>query len=259
MTDALTTTPGTPLAKPPLLDLTTTALFLDFDGTLVGFADRPEGVVVGEGIVGNLGALHYKLSGALAIVTGRDVATIDDFLTPLRLTVAGVHGLDVRGPDGSARAHDVSGCDLDALEGALRLFSNDLSGVLVERKSQSVALHYRLAPTEADACLAACEHALKDVAGFKVLGGKYVYELRSDLADKGRAIAALMKVPPFAGRMPVFVGDDVTDEDGFETVNSEGGISIKVGFEPTSAMFQLAGPDDVVAWLGALVTSSDVG
>lgn len=236
---------------PPLIDLERSALFLDFDGTLVGFADRPEGVHVAPEAVDHLARLAGRLSGALAIVTGRDIATIDTFLSPLRLPVAGVHGLAMRHGDGRIVEHDVQASDLDAIAAGMDAFAAGQEGLIVERKSKSVALHYRLSPAAGDDCREMAGRAAGRLPGYKVLEGKFVYEVRSDAADKGRAIAHFLEGAPFAGRIPVFVGDDVTDEDGFDMVNARGGLSIKVGEGETSARYRLDSPDDVVGWLEA--------
>jgi trehalose 6-phosphate phosphatase len=153
------------------------------------------------------------------------------------------------------RLHDtpVDQQALDAMTDELGRFAAVRPGLLVERKSKSVALHYRLAPALGPACRAAVEAALATAPGFALLDGKRVYEIRSPLADKGHAIAAFMAEAPFAGRRPVFAGDDATDEEGFELVNRQGGFSIKIGPGASAASYRLESPSDLRAWLVTIV------
>lgn len=231
----------------------TAALFLDFDGTLVDLAIRPEAVSVDRHTLDTLRRLADCADGAVAIVTGRDIETIDGYIAPLRLPVAGAHGHVRRAAGGRLHDTPVDQQALDAMADALGRFAAGRPGLLVERKSKSVALHYRLAPALGPACRAAVEAALKTAPGFALLDGKRVYEIRSPLADKGHAIAAFMAEAPFAGRRPVFAGDDATDEEGFELVNRQGGFSIKIGPGASAASYRLESPSDLRAWLVTIV------
>jgi trehalose 6-phosphate phosphatase len=237
---------------PPPLPCRAAALFLDFDGTLVELANRPEAVAVDRPILDVLRRLTACSEGAVAIITGRDIETIDRFIAPLRLPVAGAHGHVRRTAGGNTIETSV---DQDALSGiadSLTRFAAGTPGLLVERKSRSVALHYRLAPERAAAGRAAVERAIADTPQFTLLQGKFVYEVRSTIADKGHAIAAFMAEAPFAGRLPVFAGDDVTDEEGFALVNRTGGLSIKVGAGSSTAAYRLRDPSDLRNWLDAM-------
>ena len=226
-----------------------TALFLDFDGTLAELAPTPDSVHVPSGLVTTIAALRQQLGGALAIVTGRRVEDVDRFLSPLLLPVAGEHGAEFRLPDGTSPtiAPPPLGPALDVME---RLAATH-HGLLVERKPHSVALHYRHAPDLEGLCLAAVQGAVAQLDGVELLRGKCVFEVKSAHVDKGRAIAIFMQAMPFEGRMPIFVGDDVTDEAGFAAVQSLGGVGIKVGEGPTQARYRCQNPAALRGWLSS--------
>jgi len=228
------------------------ALFLDVDGTLLKIAAAPDAVSVPQRLIDLLAKLGERLGGALALVSGRLIVDIDGLFAPLRLPVAGAHGAERRAASGRLQRRD----DSDALVAAKRRLAEWTAahpGTLLEDKGSALALHYRQAP----AFEAAAKHAVADAllaAGpdFHLQEGKKVLEIRADGVGKGRAIAAFMSEPPFAGRLPVFVGDDLTDEAGFETVNRLGGHSIAVGVDrATHAKWHLADEASVVAWLEA--------
>ena len=219
------------------------ALFLDFDGTLVDLAERPQDVFAPYGLLDTLERLRDLLDGALAIVSGRPIEQIDHFLAPLKLAAAGVHGAERRGADGAMTLADVA--SLHAIETAAQALVDAHPELLLERKRGSLALHYRAAPHLAEECTAAMRAAVAGSPGVVLLPGKMVLEAKPDSVGKGTAIAALLGEAPFAGRMPVFIGDDVTDEAGFETVQAQGGVGVKVGLEATVAKHRLESPDAV--------------
>jgi trehalose 6-phosphate phosphatase len=206
-------------------------LFLDLDGTLLEIAATPTGVAVGSDLRGLLAALRDRLDGAVALVSGRAIAQLDDILAPLRLCAAGQHGLEWRGADGAIRRHPAPAVPPGALA-RLRAFVADHPGTILEPKGASVAVHYRGRP-EAGHATAAAVTALADAdpGAWDVLHGKMVVELRPAGVHKGVAIERLMQDAPFAGRTPVFAGDDWTDEDGFTAVRERGGIAIAVGVD----------------------------
>lgn len=216
------------------------ALFLDFDGTLAALAERPEAVRVEPGLVALLERLHGQLDGALAIVTGRPIAHIDHFLDPLRLPVAGIHGAQGRHADG--RGWQLAAPALEAAETAALALLSRHPGLRLERKTVALALHYRQAPELAGLCLAHLHEAVAASPGLELLQGKCVIEVKPAGVSKGRAIENFLAEPPFAGRVPVFAGDDVTDEAGFDTVLRRGGLALKVGEGPTRAPHRLADP-----------------
>jgi len=227
------------------------ALFLDFDGTLVDFAPRPDEVRPAPGLASVLGRAAEALGGALAVVTGRPIREIDHWLDASVAAVAGVHGAERRSVDGrvaaSAGASPPPG-EAARARARLAAVADAHRGVVFEDKGCAFALHYRAAPERREACVDAVK-ALESPA-FEVLGGAAVVELRSRGVHKGAAIAAFMAEPPFTGRTPVFAGDDVTDEDGFRTVNDMGGVSVLAGPDrPTGARHRLPDVGSVIAWL----------
>lgn len=251
MSDSMSKVPGAP---PPRPDPGRTALFLDFDGTLVHLAEHPADVHAPDALIDCLARLEERLGGALAIVTGRPSLDIDGFLAPLVLTVAGVHGLERRFADGRRQHHEKLGL-LDAVRREAGELAAAAPGVLVEDKEVSVAIHYRKAPQAEAQTVALAERAVAREPALKMLRGKMVVEVMPRGVDKGRAIEELLGQPPFACRTPVFAGDDVTDEAGFALVNAKGGTSIRIGQDgrASEARFALADVDGLRAWLRTLL------
>ncbi|MFN4121161.1 trehalose-phosphatase [Acidovorax sp.] len=229
------------------------ALFLDFDGTLTEMAPRPEAVRIASGLVPTLHALHHHLDGALAIVTGRREMDIDTFLAPLRLPLASEHGAQYRLGEGPARPA-IQPPDLAPVLHAAQALAAQHPGLVVEPKRASVALHYRLAPHLEELCHDALLYVIQGLEGVELLRGKCVFEIKPRGIHKGQAIIDFMTQPPFAGRMPVFVGDDVTDEAGFAAVQSLGGWGIKVGEGPTAAQHRCMTPAALRGWLSSART-----
>lgn len=222
------------------------ALFLDFDGTLVEIVERPDAVAVDAALPGILTRLQERLGGALAIISGRPVEFLDGRLAPHRFDMAGLHGLEHR------IAGRLSMCDPDehpALrEAAARLNAIVASkeGVLIEDKGCSVAIHWRLAPHERDFALATARAALEALgADYRVQHGKAVAEILPSAAGKGKVIERFLQQAPYKGRCPIFVGDDLTDENGFKTVNAHGGLSVRIGAGDTIAKVRLETPADL--------------
>jgi trehalose 6-phosphate phosphatase len=216
------------------------ALFLDFDGTLVDLAPQPEAVIVPSGLVDTLDGLNNYLGGALALISGRPIEQIDAFLQPLRLPVAGVHGTERRAFDGAVSL--MSTHPLQRVEDAALALAAQHAGLRVENKRGSLALHFRQAPELEPLCLQAMQRAVEESPGLTLLRGKMVFEAKPGGASKGHAIEAFLHEPPFAGRMPVFVGDDFTDEVGFSTVQRMQGLGVKVGEGATVAWHRLESP-----------------
>ncbi len=233
---------------------TSLALFLDVDGTLLEIAATPHAVVVPESLRTLLANLSQRLEGALALVSGRSIETLDTLFAPLHLAVAGIHGSERSESDGHIVRPQFDAARLAAARESLAAWSRRHAGTLLEDKGSALALHYRLAPElEADALIEA-ERAVEQLTGSHELQrGKFVFEIRPAGLSKGSAIAAFMEKPPFQGRTPIFIGDDVTDEAGFVVVNRFGGLSIRVGPPAsTSATHRLADVDAVRSWLEAL-------
>lgn len=224
-----------------------TALFLDFDGTLVTLANRPDAIHVPSGLSALLVELQDLLGGALALVSGRQVQVLDHFLAPARLAVAGVHGLQRRDAHGRRVERQVR-VHAKVLQ-TCRVLAQAHAGLLVEDKHAAVAMHYRQAPALEALCHRALCRTLRDVPDLELLQGKSVLEVKPVGVNKGTAIADFLAEAPFAGRVPVFVGDDATDEHGFAVVQAHDGVAVKVGLGPTCAAFRMDSTREVIAWL----------
>jgi trehalose 6-phosphate phosphatase len=238
---------------PAIDDLTQYCIFLDLDGTLVEIEDRPDDVRVDPATLQFIERLRDHVGRALAIVSGRDIHTIDRLLYPLILPVAGVHGLQRR--DAAGRLHSPT-IDQNAVEAvAAQLEAAFLSepGVVIERKAGAVAIHYRLRPDFERRCQAVARKIVRDRADLHVIDGKMVCEIRLHGSDKGGVIASFLKERPFKGRTPIFAGDDVTDEAGFVIVNACGGLSIKIGEDLTAARHRAANIVQLREWLDSLM------
>ncbi len=237
--------PSTPPApRPPLPSSTDEwALFLDVDGTLLEIAPTPESVIVRDDTIAILERVAHAAGGAVALVSGRPIRQLDQLFGPLSIAAAGLHGLEWRSAGGAFHDADVAPPDLAPVRKTLEEFQDRHPGVRVEDKGMTVALHYRLAPD----CEAEAKRFVGEVARdlgerFHVLAGKMVLEIKSIDAHK----------EPFAGRVPVFVGDDVTDEEAFDAVNRHGGYSIRVGpleDATTEARWRLESVSQVHSWL----------
>jgi trehalose 6-phosphate phosphatase len=205
------------------------ALFLDLDGTLLDLAPTPSSVSVPDGLVDSLEHLRRRLGGALAIVSGRPLADIDRLLAPLLLPVAGNHGATARLPDGTHHSlAPVSALPPDWLTRAQAACAQ-WAGTIVEPKPYSLALHFRLAPEYRDDALGLLRtFAAERPEDYEILPAHFAFELRPRHASKGLAIERLMELAPFHGRLPVFVGDDVTDESGRAAARRLGGMGLDV-------------------------------
>jgi trehalose 6-phosphate phosphatase len=245
-----------PLPAPPKLQVAAIGLFLDVDGTLVEIEREPGAVQVPARLRTLLGQLAAATDGALALVSGRSVGQLDQLFAPLRMNAAGLHGLERRNlRTGLTRAEPDPAVFAPA-RADLGRFARDHEGVLLEDKGLTLALHYRNAPQWANEARRLARGAAAASSGALVLlEGKMVLELKPPHADKGQAIAAFMAEPPFRGRLPVFVGDDVTDEAGFAAINRLGGVSIRIGADAraTVAHFGLPDVSSVQDWLSDLL------
>lgn len=237
----------------PPNDRMTWALFLDIDGTLLDIEAKPSEVVVPPSLPPLLDALAARFGGALALVSGRSLDDIDR-LFPGGRDAAGTHGAEWRLGGMMSTSAELWPDDLTR---TIEAEASLLPGVLVERKSRSVALHFRGAPEHVPAIRALAEAAMRSAAlPLRLLDGKMVIELAPAGMTKGSAIERFMQCPPYAGRTPVFIGDDVTDESGFTTVNGLGGVSIHVGDDPaTAARFRFPSPASLRHWLASLEQS----
>lgn len=230
------------------------AWFFDVDGTLLEIASSPSRVVVNDELAPAIVRLNDLSGGAVSLITGRSIQDIDTILDLPEITIAGQHGLELRRPNGEIMSHEFNDIAFRDICDRLNETVAKHPGLILELKGMSVALHYRLAPR-----LAGYVHRLmrdlhtKHAPDFVLQKGKRVVELKPAGTNKGQVIRQLMRSEPFKGRTPVFIGDDLTDELGFEAVNEMGGHSIKVGNGPTAAQFQLPTVSDVRKWLFAAV------
>jgi trehalose 6-phosphate phosphatase len=235
------------LSPPPDLDGPNWALFLDIDGTLVEHAPHPDAVVVDAGLRDLLASLQDRLDGALALVTGRSVAAADRLFAPLELRAAGLYGLEHRlEPDGPVEPAKEP-ADIAALADEIEV---EFAGrnVHVERKGPILAIHTRAAPDLLDRAIQLVEQALTRLPpNYRLLPGNAGVELMPLEAVKGAAIRRFMRIEDFRGRRPVFLGDDTSDETGFEAINEADGISIRV--KPNGATLAGHALADVAATL----------
>ncbi|WP_114522073.1 trehalose-phosphatase [Altererythrobacter sp. ZODW24] len=223
------------------------ALFLDFDGTLVPIAATPDGIAVPDDLAARIEGLADRFAGRLALVSGRAIDNLCSHLGPTAVAIAGSHGAHRQLADGSllgGKAAEIS----DAVVAAMRDFASRES-LHLEEKAHGSALHYRSAPEKKDVVAAAMDQ-LAAANGLATKHGKCVVELVEPGADKGAAVEAFMALPLFDGSTPVFIGDDVTDEDGFAAANRLGGFGIRIdGDGPTLARYRLPDPDSLYDWL----------
>lgn len=241
------------LPPPPAIRSREDALFLDFDGTLVRFAEVPDAVIVDAHLRRVLAGLHGVLDGALALVSGRRIDSLDRLLAPLRLPAVGLHGVELRAhADGSTLTTAGSVSMPGDTLAQCHAFAASHAGVVIEEKAIAVALHYRTAPQHGNAVVAFAD-TLRAALGadWQLQPGHAVIELKPAGADKGTGIAHLLDDAPFAGRRPLFCGDDRTDEHGFAAVNERGGVSVKVGAGATAAGYRVRDVTAVHAWLDA--------
>lgn len=227
------------------------ALFLDVDGTLLDHAEHPQAVHVDAALLRLIGGLLDAAGGALALISGRSVGDIDRLFAPLAPPIAGQHGTERRSADGTPHRHAPALEHLGRAAAELVRLTSAHSTLVLENKGMTLALHYRRAPELG----ALAEREMRRIAAalgeeFELQSGKFVWEIKPSGKDKGSAIAEFMAEAPFAGRTPVFLGDDLTDEYGFDVVNRAGGHSIKVGAGSTRARWRLSDAAAVRRWLG---------
>lgn len=234
------------------------AFFLDVDGTLIDIANTPCEARVDDALLGLVARLHHACGGALALISGRCLADLDQHLGSVRIPLAGQHGLERRDATGNLHTHATPPEARRGLRQRLDALVAEYPGLLLEDKGLTLALHYRQAPQLASWLHRLLGGWLKDAAGLQLQKGKRVLEFKPAGFDKGSAIAEFMAEPPFFGRRPVFIGDDVTDEHGFERVNLLNGHTVKVGAGRTAARHRLPDVAAVRAWLaGAIPTQGD--
>ena len=226
-------------------------LFLDVDGTLIDIAPRPEAVVVPPMLIEALDRVSHLLDGALALISGRTIANLDHLFRPLTLVASGVHGAEVRFEPGGRVSHvddDVLPAELIT---AIRRAADLEAGTLVEDKRFSVAIHYRQVPEAGGRLQSALEElvAAAHDPKLRILPGHMVFEVKRATFDKGLAVGRFMARAPFAGRVPVFFGDDVTDWPGFAAALEHGGQAFSVGRALPGTSGSFPDPASVRSWL----------
>ncbi len=229
------------------------ALFLDFDGTLTEVAPTPDSAVAPAGLSDLLKRLSARLGGALAVISGREIADLDMRLAPFRGAAAGVHGAEIRlAPESDA---DLCAAELDPSSLAeIRRLAAFEPRLLIEDKGASIAVHYRAAESAAPRLEAALERYIAAGAGgLRLLRGRKVFEVLSFGFSKAQAVTRFMETTPFAGRRPVMIGDDLADLAAFDACVARGGQGFRVAGElfPASEA-DFSGPEAVRAWLADL-------
>lgn len=227
------------------------AFFLDIDGTLLEIADTPSAVRVDRELLALVQSIHAAADGAVALISGRRIADIDGLFPGLQLPLAGQHGIERRDARAGLHVHTAPLAELARLRQQFDDIVAGHPGTLLEDKGATLAVHYRQVPQAQEEVLRALTVIVKRLGkGFRIQPGKMVFEVKPAGRDKGTAIAEFMAEEPFRGRIPIFLGDDVTDEYGFRVVNARGGYSVKVGPGHTIARWRLPDVVAVRAWLG---------
>jgi trehalose 6-phosphate phosphatase len=244
----------TPTLPAPSLEW---CLFLDVDGTLIELTDSPLDTHADSGLKTLLGDVAERLSGALALVSGRSIAYLDALFAPLRLPAAGLHGVERRKASGVIQGASFVDTQLDSARTALTALVLAHPGTLLEDKGRTIAVHFRMAPP-AEAAVRDAVRASTALLGnnYHIQEGNMMLEIKPRGFSKGSAIKAFMLEPPFSGRKPVFVGDDLTDQEGFKAVEDQGGISIAVG-DRVRGQFCMDNPAAVRHWLEAISALHD--
>lgn len=227
------------------------ALFLDFDGTLVDIADRPDGIAVPATLPALLQRVVAATDGAAAVISGRRIEQIDHYLGT-ELAAAGLHGLERRAAPGSAVEMRPPPSEVAVLRERIAVSGLLADGVMLEDKGAGLAVHYRAAPERGVAVIATMTRLVEDLPALDLIRGKMVVEAKGRGFNKGDAVRRFMNDAPFAGRTPVFIGDDVTDEDGITAAEALGGFGIKVGDAPSQARYRVEDVPGVHAWLAAV-------
>ena len=231
------------------------ALFLDVDGTLLDIAPQPDGVTVTKDLLDLLSGLSSYVNGALALISGRPVSELDIMFSPERFCIAGLHGLERRDFEGRVHSHQVHNGNFQEVKTKLVEFARQYTGVIVEDKGVSIAIHYRQAPEHRHTLENLVRNCIDRMAGnYHLQSGKMVFEIKPKGRDKGTAITEYMQEYPFLNRKPVFIGDDITDEDGFLVINRMGGYSLKVGSGSTHALWNLNDSFEVKNWLASYLS-----
>ncbi|KAA5970775.1 trehalose-phosphatase [Pantoea sp. M_9] len=229
------------------------AFFFDVDGTLAAIEAQPDQVTIPARVRQHLQQISNLSHGALALVSGRPIFQLDKLAAPLEAPAAGVHGAERRDATGQIHRHALPDTVASALHDELEQAFSQWPGAVLEAKGMAFALHFRNAPEHEQAIMQLAEQIVSRFSELTLQPGKCVVEIKPEGIDKGAAINAFMQEAPFAGRIPVFVGDDLTDEKGFLAVNALQGISVKVGEGSSEARYRLPDTGAVWQWLEQLL------
>lgn len=242
----------------PVLSLRHCALLLDIDGTLLELAPTPGAVVVPPGLKDTMAGLLTRTAGAFALVSGRALNDIDRIFAPLKFPIVGGHGAEFRLYPNGDSGLNVPQMNKDLKRRFAAIAAID-SAIIIEDKGYSLAVHYRLAPNAERAIYDAVSAIRADLphAPFDILPGKSVVEFKAPGISKAKGVRELMKHLPFAGRTPVFLGDDVTDETVFEIMPDLKGLAYSVGREVSGLAGHFENPAAVRDWLAQLLRNKD--
>jgi trehalose 6-phosphate phosphatase len=239
---------------PPSLEW---CLFLDVDGTLIELTDSPFKTHADPELKALLGEVAERLGGAVALVSGRSIEYLDALFAPLRLPAAGLHGVERRKASGVMHGASFVDSQLDPARAALKALVEAHPGTLLEDKGRTVAVHFRMAPE--------CESTVRDTvievasrlnSNYHIQDGNMMVEIKPRGFTKASAVKAFMQEPPFSGRKPVVVGDDLTDQDAFKAVEHQGGLSIAVG-DRVHGQYRVENAAAVRAWLQDIAALHD--
>jgi trehalose 6-phosphate phosphatase len=232
-------------------------LFLDVDGTLIELTDTPSQTVADPEIKALLRDLSVRLDGAVALVSGRQIETLDQLFAPLTLPSSGLHGIERRTAEGKLQGGTFIDSKLDDARAAIKLFVDSHAGALLEDKRRTIAIHFRMAPQAGPEARELAAGIVEKLGKqYQIQPGDMMLEIKPRGFTKATAIRAFMQEPPFSGRRPVFIGDDLTDQDGFPAVESMGGISIGVG-ERVQGQYHLDTVAQVRDWLKQIANLHD--
>jgi trehalose 6-phosphate phosphatase len=239
---------------PPSLEW---CLFLDVDGTLIELTDSPSEVHAAPELKTLLSEISLRLGGAVALVSGRSIECLDTLFAPLRLPTAGLHGVERRKASGTIQGASFLDSRLDPARLAAQELVKSHPGTSLEDKGRNIAVHFRMAP-QAEAIVRRALTAIVKPLGnsYHIQEGNMVLEIKPRGFSKATAIKAFLAEPPFSGRRPVFIGDDLTDQDGFRSVEEQGGISIAVG-DRVRGQYELSSTAAVFRWLEGIAALND--
>ncbi len=238
------------------IDLDNLAILLDVDGSILDVAPTPQAVRVPATLRRTLELLFRRTGGAVAFVSGRKLNELDSMFAPLQLPAIGGHGAELRVKAGAVGSPPVAPLDF-ILKRKLAAVTQLAPGIVVEDKGYSLALHYRLAPDKGGMVREYAEAVCSDHANglTELLPGKLMLEVKQTGFNKATAVRELMTHCPFAGRRPIFIGDDVTDGVVFAIMPDFDGVAISVGEMP-GVDYHFDRPDNVRNWLAAIARNS---